>query len=530
MGVFDGSSLRGSDSQGGNSALELKVNIIQSELRTTADKLNKLPFNAQGNVSKDIDLQQRKIINVPLPLTASSVASKAYVDNTIGGGSGLAVDGTGNYNANNKIISNVKAPVAPKDVVRKRDLDIAGMSDIWSGSTSSDIINIGDVFHLQSIYVESSNQTTNESYEARVDTSTIDHGVVIFLNTAQDFSFWYDTVNKTFIFTTAYFGDWKLTKIKAQYKNMIASSVGLISGIGIASIKTDQNRMVSVDREYLTNHIKDTFPTLYINEYFKNYAECMYKVDYSWGNEVTYDATTRKVSKLIDNTLSELDATQTAVAQQPKLCLKSVKINKRYYLSFDGASSQRMISSIDLNPATGVSDIVNVFIVYRLKSFTANSYWTRNGLFGHDNAGFDKFVSFGPNGDLVVAGASPNYIVVGSNTVLSNAPVASYQAKANAGEVAKWCCLSIHWVYNPYTYKSSVWCNGKKLANFTSSISPGSTQMTFGDLSPTGIAPLDGDIAFFGLYKGFVIAEDVIKLHHRVLCSSYLVDHDPIII
>ena len=29
--------------------------------------------------------------------------------------------------------------------------------------------------------------------------------------------------------------------------------------------------------------------------------------------------------------------------------------------------------------------------------------------------------------------------------------------------------------------------------------------MTFGDIDPGGIAPLDGSIAFFGFYKGFVI-------------------------
>ena len=33
-------------------------------------------------------------------------------------------------------------------------------------------------------------------------------------------------------------------------------------------------------------------------------------------------------------------------------------------------------------------DIVNVFIVYRLRSFFVNNYWIRNGLFGNDNGGF----------------------------------------------------------------------------------------------------------------------------------------------
>ena len=60
------------------------------------------------------------------------------------------------------------------------------------------------------------------------------------------------------------------------------------------------------------------------------------------------------------------------------------------------------------------------------------------------------------------------------------------------------------------TNKSSVWYNKQKLGSFTSKTSPGSTQMTFGDIDPRGIAPLEGSIAFFGLYKGFVLSDDLI--------------------
>ena len=39
--------------------------------------------------------------------------------------------------------------------------------------------------------------------------------------------------------------------------------------------------------------------------------------------------------------------------------------------------------------------------------------------------------------------------------------------------------------------------------------------MTF--LNPNGIAPLDGAIAFFAVYKGSVMKERYILLHHSVL-------------
>ena len=52
--------------------------------------------------------------------------------------------------------------------------------------------------------------------------------------------------------------------------------------------------------------------------------------------------------------------------------------------------------------------------------------------------------------------------------------------------------------------------------------------MTFGDVNPNGYAGFNGSIAFFALYKEKVISNFDIKLHHKVLCKWYSVDHDPI--
>ena len=71
-----------------------------------------------------------------------------------------------------------------------------------------------------------------------------------------------------------------------------------------------------------------------------------------------------------------------------------------------------MISVIDLNPAVDEQDIINVFIIYKISSY-AGSYWTRNGLFGHDNDAFDKFVSFSDQGHLIVACTTNYHIVIG---------------------------------------------------------------------------------------------------------------------
>ena len=253
-------------------------------------------------------------------------------------------------------------------------------------------------------------------------------------------------------------------------------------------------------------------------------ADCLYKIDRGIPTEVTFDKSTREVSHLFDQSLKENHANQATKVNRPILCTKAEKNNYRYFLKFNG--KKRMLSDINLNPASGQADIVNVFIVYRLNSNLGSHF--RNGLFGHGNGGWDKFVTFSPNGELVVSGTTNDHIVIGQKAFNGKNAIAPYQSKAKASELNKWICLSIHWDVPGGNNASEVWCNGKKLANFTARTSQGSTKMTFGDLNPSGIAGLKGDIAFFCLYKGKNLSESTMKLHHHVLCEWYAVDHDPI--
>ena len=238
---------------------------------------------------------------------------------------------------------------------------------------------------------------------------------------------------------------------------------------------------------------------------------------------MTFDPTTRKVSKLFDQLLSQDDAEQTSTNLQPVLCTKSNRINKRYYLEFNG--SQRMISDIDLNAAIGEVYIVNIFIVYRISQFDG-SYWTRCRICGHDNGMFDKFISLSPTADLIVLATTNDHIVICQNTFDGRSPIAPYKPRANAADLYKWICLSVHW--NLPSDISYIYCNGKKLCDFISRVSVGSTQLTFGDLNPSGIAPFFGDISCFLLYTARHMNKHDIKLHHHVLSKWYNIDIDPI--
>ena len=228
-------------------------------------------------------------------------------------------------------------------------------------------------------------------------------------------------------------------------------------------------------------------------EYYQN-SNAFYKVDTAISHETTFDLSTIKVSKLFDQSLSQDDAEQTSASLQPVLCDKTERINNRYYLKFKGAL--RMISNINLNPASGEEDIVNIFIVYKLNSIPSH-YWV-NGIMGHNNAGYDKVLGL-TTGNLAISGTANIFITIGSNNVNGHTPIASFKSKANASDLNKWVYLSCHW--NLPSEISYVFCNEKIIANSTSRQSVGSNNLTFADWNPSGISGMDVCIACFLLYK-----------------------------
>ena len=237
------------------------------------------------------------------------------------------------------------------------------------------------------------------------------------------------------------------------------------------------------------------------------------------------DSTSRKINKIYDQSLSGNDAGQSNNLLQPLLCAKAERINNRYYLKFDG--TKRMISDINLSPRHLQRDTVNAFIVYRLITFDTNTYWLRSGLFGHDNRGFDKFIAFlpSPSKDLVISYGG-DYATIGPTS--GSKSIGTYKNKTNCSNYNLWICLSIHWKESAGNNGSSVYCNGQKMGVFTTKTTKGSNQTTFRDLSPSGIAPLNGDIALFILYRNEMEESDIL-LHHKCICNNWLnIDHEPI--
>ena len=164
----------------------------------------------------------------------------------------------------------------------------------------------------------------------------------------------------------------------------------------------------AIHRYLMTLFVETIFWELYQR------ATSFYHFDRASSSQVTYDTTSRKVSKVFDQSLSGNDASQTTAARQPKVCPASGRINNRYFLEFSKTDRTRLISDINLN-LPNAEDKVTTHIVYYLKSRNFK-YWVSGGLFGHNNAGYDKFVGVTSSGNLVVSGTTGNYIVIGTGS------------------------------------------------------------------------------------------------------------------
>ena len=271
--------------------------------------------------------------------------------------------------------------------------------------------------------------------------------------------------------------------------------------------------------------------TIVLNE-IKN-SLVYYKIDKVLNSEVIYDGSSGKISYLFDQTFNENHAKQNFSTIKPTLCNVANRVNNRYFIEFSGRSV--LFSDIDLTQPSSSSKITNFFVVYRLKGYHGSIDWFRNCFFREG----DYFVGFSTLGDLIVSNTvTGRYIKIGT----ANDAVAPYKNKANAGELNKWCSLSVHWKdSSPRFNKSSVYCNGVKLANFTSISLQTNDKMQIGsfnfnsghkfsnsDLNLAGTGTFKGDIAFF-MFKQGIMDERTILLHHKLFCEKwYNINANPI--
>ena len=282
-------------------------------------------------------------------------------------------------------------------------------------------------------------------------------------------------------------------------------------------IKQAEDDNHAVVKSQVSDIIRGSFIDLWVSEYLRMYASCVYQIDRANNQNIKMNSS-RKVETIYDKSNEESDAKQTDLSKRPSVCTKVEKHNGRYFLKFNGA--QKMISQVNLN-----NDAVNVFIVYKLNSRgSAKSYWN-NGLFGHDNLGYDKFVAYSGS-NLVVSGANNanKCVYIGSAASLQSFNKLADYSTNDLGELNKWHCLSVHWdnKSSNKVEKSKIYWNKKHIGDFTADNRTGNNTTVFGGLDPsTDIAPLNGNIAFFCVYLNYILDERTILDHHTVLMQRY---------
>nr|XP_002126333.1 uncharacterized protein LOC100183810 [Ciona intestinalis] len=237
-----------------------------------------------------------------------------------------------------------------------------------------------------------------------------------------------------------------------------------------------------------------------VEHYIENNALVHYDARYD--TNLDYE-NGKSVEELLDQGLSQTHAYQKSEANQPYVSSK--RQNGRRYLFFDG--NDRMVANYNLNSESGVNDRLTVTIVYRINDNNANNGWVRNGLFGHDNGDFDKFITFLPDGSLVISRTknSEKYI-----------SIKNYPSGVNPAANVVWNVLTVHWDADGGENASGAWCNGKLLRRFTASPTPnGSNKFVIGDLNPDGAAPFIGAIGEFVMFKQKSITDGSVNQQHQ---------------
>ncbi len=187
----------------------------------------------------------------------------------------------------------------------------------------------------------------------------------------------------------------------------------------------------------------------------------------------------------------------------------------RYTLVFE--KNQVLTCPMNWNSTKSI-DNLQVFIVYQYTEIISAVDEVHNGLFGHDDGGWDRLVAI-KNKHLIVGGATKEICIVPSRP-----------GDYDPIQEKKTCVLSVHWnnkgSSNCGDDASSVWCNGKRLTQFTARDVSGSSSFALGAISIDGSKPAHASIGRFlvcGSRPHPMIDEDIQRVH-SYLMEEWLVN------
>ena len=362
-----------------------------------------------GTMKGSINMDGRHITNLAKPFTAKDAATKEYVDEHMHSSGRTPM--IGNLNMNNKKIINLGTPTNPKEATNKEYVDANFLK--LSGGSMTGNLNMGgaaimglegptsDSQAATKRYVDDtvSHYTTNKlplasgTMSGDIDMSGHNITNVKLPSTIMSAHMHYavplsyvngaflkrDTAklsanmdadgNKTINLKDLVDDGDAITKrfVTLHASNGIRADASGNVKIGgkVEDVSDPIANKDAINKEWAKYNIFQRYlPKTYLWELMET-AQCIYKLDKASSSEVRtmVNGNTTEVVRLIDQSLSESDAKQSNQLKRPFLTTNLV--NKYEFILFD--RTNLMTCDINLNPVSGIPDIVNIFIVYRLK-------------------------------------------------------------------------------------------------------------------------------------------------------------------
>ena len=273
----------------------------------------------------------------------------------------------------------------------------------------------------------------------------------------------------------------------------------------------------SVNRKYVTNwSIPNTVANIY-NLQMDDEGIFDVKDDY---NYIEYTGSNKKVEKLLNlSRKKDWNFKQDDTNKQP--FFKKSTINNNFYcIQYLGSNSNNLHLSTSQDILS--NQHLNFYFVYGLKSLNStNNEVSLFKITSNETTSRPLPFSFGVS--------YWNSLLYITNSSRNSVPNINWELKANATELNKLICLSVHWDQNNVSgvKKGNLYVNGKEIVSFTTNqkLSHNSNMKFYLGSKNKDYGKIDGEI-FYCFISTRKMKEKEIGLNHYLLCKKFEIDFD----
>ena len=234
---------------------------------------------------------------------------------------------------------------------------------------------------------------------------------------------------------------------------------------------------------------------------------------------VTHDPTTRRIERI--SSIENVEA-KAPRSMEPLLGTQTDEVNGHLPIVFSG--HEMLLTDTKTYLGDGL-DTEIITIVYKSNILGATSNLIYNGLFSNDLTRFVYFTNNQDNKNIVVGGASTGVLVISTASKFTNSDNQSLSLDSDPSAINQVICLTIQWDYVGGTNASSVFCNGVKLASFTSTntYTNRNGRIVIGGIGSNVDSDLrfKGNVYYFSHKKGETMLDKDIKDTHCILCNEF---------